>query len=232
MAVHCDDDDLAVIALGEPASPEVESHLQQCARCRSNLDQWSAVVASARTVSADDHLIAPPPSVWDAIRDEVAPAATVTSLDEARRSRRPVGWLLGAAAGIGIVVGSVATFGVVTSSTEPAPAIMAQGGLDPLDGATVTGTAALEDADGEVHLHVTVPGLPAVEDGYYEVWMATADASTMVAVGTLGPDGDSILTLPAGMDVADFPLVDVSVEHFDGDPGHSAQSVVRGLLEA
>jgi len=32
------------------------------------------------------------------------------------------------------------------------------------------------------------------------------------------------------MDVAEFPLVDVSIEHFDGDAGHSADSVVRGLL--
>lgn len=230
MVVHCDDDDLAVIALGEPASPEIDAHLQQCARCRSNLDQWIAVVASARTIAPDDHPVAPPPSVWNAIQSEVAPRATVTSLDGARRRRRPVGWLLAAAAGVGIVLGSVATFGLVTSSSDPAPAIMAQGGLDPLGEIAVSGTAALEDADGEVHLHVTVPDLPVVEDGYYEVWMATADASTMVAVGTLGPDGDSILTLPAGMDVADFPLVDVSVEHFDGDPGHSDQSVVRGLL--
>lgn len=228
--VHCDDDDLAVIALGEPTSREIEEHLQACALCRSSLDQWVAVVSSARSITPDDHLVAPPPSVWEGIRDELEPRATVTSLDGARRSRRPVGWLLAAAAGVGLVLGSVATFGIVTSSTEPSPAIVAQGGLDPLDGVAVAGTAAVEEDETGRHLHVTVPDLPPVEDGYYEVWMATADASTMVAVGTLGPSGDSILTLPAGMNVADFPLVDVSVEHFDGDPGHSAQSVVRGLL--
>ena len=229
MVVHCDDDDLAVIALGEPASPEVDAHLQQCARCRSNLDQWVAVVSSARAVSPDDHPVAPPPSVWDTIEAEVRPTTTVTSLDEVRPSRRPVGWLLAAAAAVGIALGSAATFGVL-SSPASTPAIVAQGGLDPLDGATVVGTAAVEEDETGRHLHVSVPDLPAVEDGYYEVWMATADASTMVAVGTLGPEGDSILTLPAGMNVSDFPLVDVSVEHFDGDPGHSAQSVVRGLL--
>jgi anti-sigma-K factor RskA len=71
-----------------------------------------------------------------------------------------------------------------------------------------------------------------VEDGYYEVWMATPDASTMVAIGTLNPGEEAVLTLPAGMDTAAFPLVDVSVEHFDGDAGHSAVSVVRGQLPA
>ena len=75
-----------------------------------------------------------------------------------------------------------------------------------------------------------VPELPAVEDGYYEVWMATADAGTMVAIGTLNPGEEAVLTLPAGMQTADFPLVDVSLEHYDGDPSHSAVSVVRGLL--
>ena len=230
--VHCDDDDLSVIALGEPASPEDEAHLAECPRCRSRLDQLVAVVSSARSITPDDQLLAPPPSVWEGIRAEVAPSVDVVSLDDARRSRRPATWLLAAAAGVGIVLGSVATFGLVSTSTsDTSPAIMASGGLDPLGEFAVTGTAALEDADGEVHLHVAVADLPPVEDGYYEVWMATEDASTMVAIGTLGPAGESILTLPAGMQVADFPLVDISVEHFDGDPGHSAQSVVRGLLE-
>ena len=35
-----------------------------------------------------------------------------------------------------------------------------------------------------------------------------------------------------GLDPAAFPVVDVSVEHFDGDAGHSAVSVVRGQLNA
>jgi anti-sigma-K factor RskA len=77
-----------------------------------------------------------------------------------------------------------------------------------------------------------VPGLPAVDDGYYEVWMASSDAATMVAIGTLNPGEEAVLRLPAGMQMADFPLVDVSVAHFDGDAGHSAVSVVRGLLPA
>ena len=81
-------------------------------------------------------------------------------------------------------------------------------------------------------LTVSVPDLPQVDDGYYEVWMATADTSTMVAIGTLSPGAEAHFTLPAGMDLGSFPVVDVSVEHFDGDTGHSAVSVVRGDLQA
>jgi hypothetical protein len=94
----------------------------------------------------------------------------------------------------------------------------------------VSGAARIERVGATTTLSVEVPGLPAVDDGYYEVWMATADAGTMVAVGTLDADGTGSITLPGGMDVAEFPLVDVSIEHFDGDAGHSADSVVRGLL--
>lgn len=30
--------------------------------------------------------------------------------------------------------------------------------------------------------------------------------------------------------LADFPLVDISIEAIDGDPAHSTQSVLRGRL--
>ena len=38
--------------------------------------------------------------------------------------------------------------------------------------------------------------------------------------------------IPAGVDVGDFPIVDVSLEPFDGDPTHSGDSIVRGQIEA
>ncbi len=95
-----------------------------------------------------------------------------------------------------------------------------------------TGTATVEQGPDGAVLTVAVPDLPGVDDGYYEVWMATADAGTMVAIGTLSPGQQGHFSLPAGMDVGSFPVVDVSVEHFDGDAGHSATSVVRGQLEA
>jgi hypothetical protein len=38
-------------------------------------------------------------------------------------------------------------------------------------------------------------------------------------------------TLPAGLDLNQFPVVDISLEHFDGDTSHSADSILRGKLE-
>lgn len=242
---HCDDADLALIALGETAGPADQLHLAQCADCRRRLDELTAVVATGRSVSPADRLVAPPDSVWAGITEELSrqdPAApeelaapsdegaVVVPLDAARRRRglNP-GWLA-AAAVVGIVVGSVAT--VTLTGGSSSSQLVASASLEPVADSPYRGTAALEQQGGESVLRVSVPDLPAVEDGYYEVWMATADAATMVAVGTLSPGEDAVLTLPAGMQTADFPLVDVSVEHYDGDAGHSAVSVVRGLLPA
>lgn len=229
---HCDEDELSVIALGEPARPEDEQHLQGCARCQSRLDQLIAVVASARSITDDDRPVAPPIGTWDAIADELGltPAAEVTPISRGTR-RGAATWLIaGAAAAVGIAIGAVVTAGI-TGSTGSAD-LVAQASLDPIDDSGYVGTATVEQTDGGAVLRVTVPDLPAVEDGYYEVWMASPDTTTMVAIGTLNPGQEATFPLPAGMAVTDFPVVDVSVEHFDGNAGHSAVSVVRGQLQA
>lgn len=229
---HCDDDELSIIALGEPARPEDEQHLQGCSRCQSRLDQLTAVVASARSITDADRPVPPPIGTWDAIADELGltPAGNVTPI--ARRTRRKgTSWLVaGAAAVAGVVVGALVTAGI-SSSTAPAE-LVASAALDPIDDSGYVGTATVEQSDGTAVLRISVPDLPAVDDGYYEVWMATPDTATMVAIGTLNPGQEATFDLPAGMAVTDFPVVDVSVEHFDGDAGHSAISVVRGQLQA
>lgn len=52
----------------------------------------------------------------------------------------------------------------------------------------------------------------------------------MVSLGNL-LGSKTTFTLPAGLDVAAYPLVDVSVEPYDGNPLHSGDSVVRGQLD-
>ena len=229
---HCDDDELSVIALGEPARPEDEEHLQGCARCQSRLDQLAAVVASARSITADDRPVAPPDATWTAIAGELGldRETTVTVLADRPRRRRPT-WLVAvAAAAAGVVAGAVITAGI-TSGGGSAD-LVASAALDPIADSGFVGTASVEQtADGAV-LRIAVPDLPPVEDGYYEVWMASPDTTTMVAIGTLNPGQEGTFALPVGMAVTDFPVVDVSVEHFDGDAGHSAVSVVRGQLRA
>ncbi len=229
--LHCDDEDLSLIALGETAGFDDDAHLQSCVRCQSRLDQLTAVVASARSITDEDRPGPAPADVWTAITSELGMTTpeAVTSITSARSARRSRAWLIAAAAAVGVVAGGVVTAGL--SGTQNPGQLVAQAELAPMAESGFAGTATVEEGpDGPV-LIVAVPDLPGVDDGYYEVWMATADAGTMVAIGTLNPGQQGQYPLPAGMDVSAFPVVDVSVEHFDGDAGHSATSVVRGQLQ-
>jgi hypothetical protein len=51
----------------------------------------------------------------------------------------------------------------------------------------------------------------------------------MVAVGTLGDDDRGSFTVPAGLDLTAYHVVDVSAQNYDGNPAHQ-QSVLRGQL--
>lgn len=71
---------------------------------------------------------------------------------------------------------------------------------------------------------------PTSADGYREVWLIASDLSGLVSLGVLqGQEGR--FDIPAGLDLEKFSLVDVSEEHFDGDPAHSGDSIVRGPLQ-
>jgi len=238
---HCDEDELSLLALGESASSVDEQHLASCVRCQSRLDQYAATVASARSITDADRPVAPPTSVWEGIVAELGlPAAglrpatadlpaNVVAITSAR-SRRGT-WLIAVAAGVvGVALGAVVTSGVLSPS--PTEQVVATADLGPIGDSGFSGTATVQSVDDAAVLTVSVPDLPGVPDGYYEVWMATSDTTTMVAIGTLNPGDTGTFDLPAGMDVSAFPVVDVSLEHFDGDAGHSATSVVRGELEA
>ena len=228
---HCDDDELALIALGESARPEDEVHLSTCARCQSRLDQLSAVVGTARTIEPADRPVAPPESVWQGITAELAQDSSegVASLDAGRQRRRPRTWIVAAAAA---AVGLLAGAGLVTalSTTPGSDQVVATTPLDPIGTSGARGTASVEKGDAGMALTVELPGLSAAGSGYYEVWMATPDTSTMVALGTLSPGGPVTFALPSGLDPKAFPVVDVSLEQFDGDAAHSATSIARGHL--
>jgi anti-sigma-K factor RskA len=232
---HCDEDALALLALGEVVDSRDVAHAQECAECSARLEEYRAVVGIGRTVTPDDVPSAPPAEVWAAVSAEVArerdASGVVRSLDSAPSRRRRGGYALAAAAAvIGLIAGSALTTSII--NRPESVQIVASAALEPIGDAGVRGSAVVEKVDGGAQLKVTVPDLPAAADGYYEVWMATADTATMVAIGNLNPGETAEYTLPVGMDLASFPVVDISLEHFDGNPGHSATSVVRGTLGA
>jgi hypothetical protein len=144
----------------------------------------------------------------------------------ARRRRRGP-WLAAAAAGL--VVGGFAGGLAVSAALRPdAETVVAEVRLEALPGWSASGDAQVEeDADGRRTLVVRVTDADA--DGFREVWLLDAGATRLVSLGLL--DGDEgRFAIPPGLDLAEFPVVDVSAEPFDGDPAHSGDSIVRGEL--
>jgi Anti-sigma-K factor rskA, C-terminal len=138
------------------------------------------------------------------------------------------------AAMFGAVLGGAVVWAAVgrTPQQPRQEAVIAQAVLKPLS-PTVTqpGEAqVLESADGLV-VRVDARGLPP-GTGFHEVWLLDADATKLVALGALPGGSVGTFTVPPGLDVADFPVVDISLEPYDGDPRHSHDSLLRGVLEA
>lgn len=221
---HCEPQTLSLIALGEQPSADDALHLVTCDSCRRDWESMRATVEVARDLD-DDELLSPPDHVWAAIAEEIsADSGTVVPM---RSRRRTAPWIALAAA-VGVVLGGAIGASVMRSTP---PEIVASVPLEPLAEYSAAGTASVEVVDGTEMLAVDVTGLPAT-DGYFEVWLLAPDSSSMIALGTLGPDEKAVLPLPAGVSLADYPVVDISAEPYDGDPTHSTDSVVRGTLPA
>ncbi|WP_407317699.1 anti-sigma factor [Isoptericola halotolerans] len=241
MVQHVDPEVLALVGLGEDgaASRDDHAHLTDCAVCRTEIDSLAQVASVAR---ADDAgLVAPPPEVWDRVRDELGlaqddpqPAPVV---DLAARRRRPSPLWAAAAASVALVVGVGGGVVWERSRAPEAPTVVdpvavAEARLEPLpDWPSSAGRAVVEeDPEGNLEVVVTVDDAGAgAGAGYREVWLLAEDLSGMVSLGVLrGSSGT--FPVPAGLDLGTYSLIDVSEEPFDGDPTHSGDSVVRGGL--
>lgn len=157
------------------------------------------------------------------------PAAEQPLADVVPLTRGPGRWRwVAAAAAVGVIAGAGATW---WAGREPAPQVVASATLEPLPGWDAGGSAEVETrSDGSRQLVVDLTGQVG-GDGFREVWLLKPDVSGLVSLGTLdGPTGR--FDLPAGLDLDEFSVVDVSEEQFDGDPAHSGDSIVRGPLRA
>jgi hypothetical protein len=152
-----------------------------------------------------------------------APLAPVVPL-RPRRSRVLLAAAAALVVGLGVGAGAVALTG---RDDDGVP--VAEAELDPLEDSGASGRAAVvERADGTRVLRVELAA-DAPAEGYYEAWLLTESVSGLVPLGVVRP-GTEEFELPAGLDIAAYPVVDVSVEPLDGDPAHSGASIARGQL--
>lgn len=256
---HVDPEVIALVALGEPAADDdARAHLATCPECAEEVSSLAATVDTARSVTPADALVMPPPQVWEGIRGALSlsptldpdvsatrprplPAGAAASGDElaSRRARRAArgsrgGAWLAAAAAAGVVIGGaggvLVAGGLGDGEAQPEGVVVAQGVLDPLPGWEAGGQAVVEEtADGTRELVVTLEGGEGLE-GYREVWLIDREVSRLVSLGIL-EGGEGRFVVPASLDLSEFPVVDVSDEPYDGDPSHSGDSIIRGLLD-
>lgn len=258
--VHLNPEQLAGVALdaADPLDRDDLRHLDECAVCRSELDDLRRTAETLRRAEPVPPL-APDRRVWDRIAGEVAaagsspvgrlPSAVLnpprrpeSRWDEPRRDeprrvsprraepRRRRAWVLAAAA-LGVVVGIGST--VVVDRLGSRTEVVSSTGLVALPGHTGSGTAELVRTGGVTELRVRVEGTPSDQE-YRELWLINTDGKRMYAVGVLPPTGNGSYPIPAELagGLAGFTIVDVSIEPYDGNAEHSHNSLVRGTLPA
>jgi hypothetical protein len=246
---HCTPDELALAALGERLPDDDAAHLDSCETCRAEVRSLRRAVDALAIpeFAAPGAGVAPPPSVWSAIAEatgvatspraqavaldeepapDATPPATVVDLSERRRRRSRVRLAVAAA-----VVGAAVGAGVVALvQRDGGGTQVAAAALDPLSGHSGSGRAEVVERNGQRVLEVRLTA-PPLHDGYYEVWLAERTLEGMVPMGVAQP-GTLAFEIPNGLDLTQYPVVDVSIEPLDGDPGHSSDSLLRGTLRS
>lgn len=205
---------------------------------------WTAIEAAvARDVETtqDD-----PPPTDIATRHASRDGAATTD-----RRRTAVGLLAAAAVGAGVMwigtslasddgrqPGQEVISGEETSDPDDAepgqedvgePEVVATAELAALEESVTPATAEIVERNGERVLRVDTGSLPEVEDGYLQVWMLEDEVAGMVTIGAL-TDSSEEFVLPDGLSTDTFTTLDVSVEHYDGNPEHSGESLWRGAI--
>ena len=255
MTAHPAPDLLALIALGEDVEPEIFAHVSECRACFAEIEALQQVVAVGRSLGPEDRLASPSPHVWQRITAEldgqVVPMRSSVDLLErpagstpaagahqdqlaARRRQAPRRWAtVAVAAASALVVGLAGGFLLKGLTDANGSGVSAATQLNALPGwAGANGRATIEDGEnGQRTLVVTMDLPPTVEvDGTMEVWMSDTRAQDMLAMGTM-TGLTARLPVPAAVDLATHPIIDVSLEpKNDTDPAHSDVSVVRGRL--
>jgi hypothetical protein len=251
---HCTPEQLALAALREPLPASDAAHLESCAQCRAEVAalQRGVDALAVPQLAAPGTPVPPPPGVWTAIaaatgvsvaprpEPDAAPAqpapvavpapapeppAPVVPLPR-RRSRV----LLAAAAALVVGVGIGA--GAVVLGTRGGEGLtVSAAALEPLDDSGASGEArVLERSDGSLVLEVDLTAAQ-LEGEFYEIWLLDPQVEQLVSLGVVQGGSEVTLELPPGIDLGEYPIVDVSVEPLDGNPAHSGVSVARGELE-
>jgi len=262
---HCDDDVLALVALGEEPTHADAAHLDACPQCQAEVESLRRLVSTVRVPVPDGTAVPPPQRVWDEIAaatgvsvaprsvgqrsssdpvpitpaagTPIPPAPPQDGGSPLRGRRRAAGGssrrsLLAVAASalvVGAVGGSVGSALLRSEPPAPKPTVVTQVVLAalPVD-PSAKGEAQVVSTGNGRELAVDVSRLTSTT-GLYEVWLIDRGVKKMIPLGILhGSKGEFVI--PPGVDLGQYPIIDVSEEPLDGNPQHSGKSLLRGTI--
>lgn len=218
-----DHPDLVALLRGELSNAdvtEVADHLGRCEDCRRELVDTTVghavLTGAARTLSRP-------------VRPELTEVPPLECPTSSRRGRvwQRVGLVAAAAA---LVAGAALV--LPWADTPPAyrPTVAAPertADLEPVEGTGSGRVVMTTGSRGGVRMTVETRDLPKTgKDQFYEVWLFNPKTQKMLPLGVLGPGGKASLDVAHSL-MGRYQDIDVSLEGDDGDPGHSATSVLR-----
>ncbi|MBW4031677.1 MAG: anti-sigma factor [Acidobacteria bacterium] len=233
--MHADPELLALIAMGEQISDvDVLDHLAGCPDCRVELAHLSHAATLGRSTLGAGELFTPNARVWARVTEELgiaseAPTETpiIALRGRARRRRRWIPVVVAASVATMLVVGGLASWQLLQPTAARVLASAKLSAFPEWKGST--GEARVEkSADGTLVVQVSLSS-PEHGSGFDEVWLMTSDAKHLVSLGVLR-DGSGTFSIPAGINLSQYDVVDISSEPLDGNPAHSSNSIVRGQL--
>jgi anti-sigma-K factor RskA len=193
-----------------------------------NNTAFETLRSTARQLDDNDFVRDDPPAgMWARISTEAAPVVAFTpTAQRTSRTSRTV-WALSAAAAMAAATLVAISLRNGSQPTVLASVVLSNANLSPRALGS-SGDATLSNDNGSLILHVEVSNLRTEPASYFELWMIDKDVKGMVSLGPFHGNGD--YRVPDGIDIAKFPIVDISIEPADGTPTHSGESAVRGKL--
>ncbi|KQX65754.1 anti-sigma factor domain-containing protein [Angustibacter sp. Root456] len=227
-----DGDELTGLLRGELSREELAVAVE---RLRGSGDARLALVD---TVAAHAALTAAARTLRSPLRVSGPPAgaeAALPPLELPRRSLRRPRWVAAAVAAVvvlGAGVGTVVGWRGLSGTPARPPAAVRSVTLQPVSAATASGEVTMADepaseAVPRTRMQITTSGLaPAGPGRFYYAWLFDPQTNKMLPLGLVSAGGANQFEVSDDI-VARYHAVDISLQDDNGDPRHSATSVLR-----
>ena len=212
----------------------VAAHLRSCPLCRDELVSVAVAASTLRAAARAER--ARPGPAWPGPGLSEGPSpngdgsepALPAWLTHPPRRRVPARRFAAIAAAVVVVAGAVAAAIGLTGAGSP---VVGRATLHPLDAAAgASGNITVTASSGGRLMAVRTAGLPAPGgQHFYEVWLLDPVTLKMLPMGALPPSGQASYGVAVSL-MAGYSAVDISLQADNGNPAHSAVSVLRGSL--